>query len=76
MPLDSWITFVVASDALWLLSVTFVALATLNASFYALLASSARQIFSSEKAKRRSNVLGGCLVSAAGVWALFAKRPA
>lgn len=65
-----------SSDALWLLSITFVALATLNASFYALLATSARQLLSSEKAKRRSNIFGGCLMSAAGVWALLAKRPA
>ncbi len=62
------------STQLWLLAVTFVVLATLNASLYTVFAASARRLLSSVKAQRRFNVLGGCLLSAAGVWALLAKR--
>jgi threonine/homoserine/homoserine lactone efflux protein len=59
---------------LWLLAFTFVALATLNATLYALFASSARRVLSSARAQRRFSLLGGCLLTAAGVWALLAKR--
>ncbi len=59
---------------LWTLAVTFVVLATLNASLYALFAASARRLLSSTPAQRRFNLLGGCLLSGAGVWALLAKR--
>jgi threonine/homoserine/homoserine lactone efflux protein len=59
---------------LWTLAVTFVVLATLNASLYAAFAASARRLLSSTQARRRFNLLGGCLLSGAGVWALLAKR--
>jgi len=61
---------------LWLLAVTFVIMATLNATLYAVFAASARRLLSSPGAQRRFNLGGGSLLSAAGVWALLAKRVA
>lgn len=65
-----------SSSQLWLLAVTFVILATINATLYTVFASSARRLLASAKAQRRFNFAGGALLSAAGVWALLAKRPA
>jgi len=59
---------------LWLLSITFVALATLNAGGYAVFASSARKLLSSPAAQRRFNIGGGTLLTIAGGWALTAQR--
>ena len=64
------------TQQLWVLAVTFVIMATLNAALYAVFAGSARKLLSSPKAQRRFNLAGGSLLSAAGVWALLAKRPA
>jgi threonine/homoserine/homoserine lactone efflux protein len=64
------------SRQLWTLAVTFVVMATLNASLYAAFAATARRILSSPQAQRRFNFAGGSLLSAAGVWAVLAKRPA
>jgi threonine/homoserine/homoserine lactone efflux protein len=61
---------------LWILAVTFVVLATLNASLYAVFAASARKLLASPRAQRRFNLAGGSLLSAAGVWALAARRVA
>lgn len=61
---------------LWVLAVTFVALATLNATLYAVFAASARKLLSSPRAQRRFHLAGGSLLSAAGLWALMARRPA
>ena len=61
---------------LWMLAITFVAMATVNATLYAAFAASARKLLSSPAAKRRFNVAGGSLLSAAGVWALLTRRPA
>lgn len=61
---------------LWVLAITFVILATLNATLYAIFATSARRLLSSPKAQRRFNVAGGSLLSVAGAWALLAKHPA
>lgn len=61
---------------LWILSVTFVILATINALFYAVFAAKARQILSTPKAQRRFNIGGGALLSIAGGWALTAKHSA
>ncbi|BEP63070.1 LysE family translocator [Variovorax sp. V213] len=61
---------------LWVLAVTFVAMAALNATLYAVFAGSARRLLSSPRAQRRFNLAGGSLLSAAGVWALLARRPA
>lgn len=60
---------------LWVLGVTFVCMATINATLYAVFAGSARRVLSSPKAQRRFNFAGGSLLSVAGVWALLAKRP-
>ena len=59
---------------LWLLAVTFVALASLNATLYAIFAGKAQQALSSPKTQRLFNICGGSLLSAAGVWALAAER--
>ncbi len=61
---------------LWILAATFVVLATVNAGLYAVFASAARRLLESPRAQRRFNLLGGSLISVAGVWALLAKRPA
>lgn len=64
------------TQQLWVLAVTFVVMATLNATLYAVFAASARKLLSSPRAQRRFNLSGGSLLSIAGVWALLAKRPA
>lgn len=61
---------------LWLLAVTFVVLAVINATLYAVFASAARRLLASPRAQRRFNLVGGGLLSAAGVWALTARRVA
>lgn len=61
---------------LWVLAGTFVAMATLNASLYAVFAASARRLLASPRAQRRFNLAGGSLLSAAGLWALMARRVA
>jgi threonine/homoserine/homoserine lactone efflux protein len=60
---------------LWLLAVTFVVMATLNATLYAAFAGSARRFLASPRAQWRFNLAGGSLLCAAGVWALLARRP-
>ena len=61
---------------LWILSATFVVLATLNATLYAVFAASVRQMLLSSKAQRRFNFGGGCLLVIAGGWALTARQTA
>jgi threonine/homoserine/homoserine lactone efflux protein len=61
---------------LWVLASTFVVLATLNATLYAVFAGSARRLLASPRAQRRFHLAGGSLLSAAGIWALMARRPA
>ena len=61
---------------LWVFAITFVVLATINATLYALFAASARRFLSSGRAQRRFNVVGGCLLTGAGLWAFLAKRAA
>ncbi|MCP5418389.1 MAG: LysE family translocator [Chromatiaceae bacterium] len=61
---------------MWLLSCTFVALATINAALYTFFASSARLLLTSNNTLRRFNYAGGMLLSTAGVWALLSRRPA
>jgi threonine/homoserine/homoserine lactone efflux protein len=61
---------------LWALAITFVVMATVNSTLYAVFATSARRLLASNAAQRSFNVTGGSLLSAAGVWALFAKRAA
>lgn len=64
------------SGQLWILAVTFVVMATINASLYAAFAASASAFLTSRRAKRGFNLAGGSLLSIAGVWALLAKRVA
>ncbi len=59
---------------LWVLSITFVLLATLNATLYAVFAGTARRILTSPAAQKRFNLTGGSLLSAAGIWALSARQ--
>jgi len=59
---------------LWILAVTFVVLATVNATLYAVFAAGARRVLSSPRALRRFNVIGGLLLTGAGIWALLARR--
>jgi threonine/homoserine/homoserine lactone efflux protein len=70
--------FVRGADAprqLWVLAITFVVLATINATMYAVFAASARRLLASSAAQRRFNLTGGSLLSGAGIWALLARRP-
>jgi len=60
---------------LWILAVTFVVMATINATLYAVFAGAARRLLASPRAQRRFNFTGGALLTAAGVWALLARRP-
>jgi len=62
------------SQQMWVLALTFVALATLNATLYAVFASSAGRLLASPRAQRRFHLAGGSLLSAAGLWALMARR--
>ncbi|BEP53291.1 threonine/homoserine/homoserine lactone efflux protein [Variovorax boronicumulans] len=62
------------SHQMWVLALTFVALATLNATLYAVFASSAGRLLASPRAQRRFHLAGGSLLSAAGLWALMARR--
>ena len=55
---------------------TFVVLATVNATLYAIFAGSAAALLASRRAQRAFNVAGGSLLSLAGVWALLARRTA
>ena len=64
------------SRQLWTLAITFVVMAALNASLYAAFAASAQRTLSSPRAQRHFNLAGGSLLSAAGIWALLARRPA
>ena len=64
------------STQLWILAITFVVMATINATLYALFAASAAKHLSSPGAQRRFRFAGGSLLSAAGVWALLARRAA
>jgi len=59
---------------LWILSITFVVLATLNASLYAFFALSARRLLQAKQARKRFKLCGGMLLMIAGVWALSAQR--
>ncbi|MDH5356018.1 MAG: LysE family translocator [Gammaproteobacteria bacterium] len=62
------------SQQLWMLAITFVVLAVLNATLYALFAGQARILLSSDKTQRAFNFSGGSLLSIAGLWALSAQR--
>ena len=61
---------------LWVLALTFVSMAALNATLYAVFAGSARRLLASPRAQRRFNLAGGSLLTGAGIWALLARGPA
>jgi len=61
---------------LWMLALTFVTMAALNATLYAVFANSARRLLATRRAQRGFHLAGGTLLSAAGIWALLAKKPA
>jgi threonine/homoserine/homoserine lactone efflux protein len=61
---------------LWLMAATFVVLATFNAASYATFASTLGRWLTTPRARRRFNLAGGSLLTAAGTWALLAKRHA
>jgi len=63
-----------ATIQLWVLSISFVVLATINATLYALFATSARRLLQSKRARKRFNIGGGALLIIAGAWALSARR--
>jgi threonine/homoserine/homoserine lactone efflux protein len=64
------------ASQLWALAITFVVMATINATVYAVFAASARTLLASSLAQRSFNLAGGSLLSVAGVWALLARRAA
>jgi threonine/homoserine/homoserine lactone efflux protein len=59
---------------LWILGVTFVVLATLGATSYALFATSLRRFLASPRAQKAYGLFAGSLLCAAGIWALSARR--
>ena len=59
---------------LWVLAITFIVMATINATLYAVFASKASSFLASRRAKQGFNLAGGSLLSIAGAWALLAKR--
>ncbi|MBS0447933.1 MAG: LysE family translocator [Proteobacteria bacterium] len=61
---------------LWVLALTFVVMATLNATLYAVFAAAASRFLASPRARRGFHLTGGSLLSIAGVWALLARRAA
>jgi threonine/homoserine/homoserine lactone efflux protein len=61
---------------LWLMAATFVVLATLNATGYAFFASSAGRWLTTPRTRRGFHLAGGSLLTAAGAWALLARRQA
>ena len=65
-----------AGRQLWVLACTFVLMAAINATLYAVFASSARRLLASPRAQRRFNLAGGSILAAAGILALLARRHA
>ena len=63
-----------AAPQLWLLAVTFVVLATINASVYAIFAGKASELLASPKTQRRFNFTGGSLLTVAGLWTLSTQQ--
>ncbi len=60
---------------LWMLAITFVVMAIINAALYARFAAAAHGMLASARARRGFNLAGGSLLAGAGVWALLARRP-
>jgi threonine/homoserine/homoserine lactone efflux protein len=64
-----------ATSAFWFTAVKWVGGLYLLYLGYAVFAGSARKLLASPRAQRRFNLAGGSLLSAAGFWALMARRP-
>jgi threonine/homoserine/homoserine lactone efflux protein len=60
---------------MWMLAITFVAMAIINATLYARFAAAAHHFLASARARRGFNLGGGSLLAGAGIWALLARRP-
>ena len=65
-----------AARQLWILAATFVLMAIVNATLYAVFAAAAHRMLTAPRAQRGFNLAGGTLLAVAGVWALLARRPA
>ncbi|MDH3761702.1 MAG: LysE family translocator [Gammaproteobacteria bacterium] len=63
-----------AMPQLWILGISFVVLATIGATCYALFAASIRRFLATPRAQKAYGYLGGGLLCGAGLWALSAKR--
>jgi threonine/homoserine/homoserine lactone efflux protein len=63
-----------AVPQLWILGVSFVVLATIGATSYALFAASIRRFLASPRAQTAYSYIGGGLLCGAGVWALTVRR--
>lgn len=59
---------------MWILAVTFVVLAAINAALYAVFASTVRNAVMAPSVRKKFNLAGGGLLVAAGIWALLARR--
>lgn len=59
---------------LWMLGITFLVLAIIACSLYAIFASSLRRWLWRPAAQRAFNMTGGSLLCGAGLWALMARR--
>lgn len=62
------------TQQLWILGLTFVTLAIVGATSYALFAASLRRFLASRPAQTLYGLTGGSLLCGAGIWALMAKR--
>ena len=63
-----------AGPQLWVLGVSFVVMATICATSYALFAASVRRFLKSPRVQRIYGLIGGSLLCVAGTWALRARR--
>ncbi len=63
-----------AGPQLWILAVTFVTLATLNATIYAICAAAIRKLATSHRGRTIFHRTGGTLLIGAGIWAVMARR--
>lgn len=68
-------TNISTTSQLWILAITFIALATIIVSSYAVFARTAFSYLESPGIQRGFNITGGTLLSLAGVWTLLSKRP-
>lgn len=63
-----------AGTQLWILSLTFVVIATLNAALYSLFATKVRKLLTTPNSQRIFNIGGGSILTLAGGWALTSSR--